>query len=152
MIAKGWCWGVVHTTTIPLRLISSMKDVGGEGDADAGWLRFWRVTQRLMSERIVTSERRQAARPARRDAERSGFDPGAPRVIELRRPTDREADPEGERVRDVEWSHRWVVRGHWRQQWYPSLNGHRQRWIGAYVKGPPDLELVIRERVWNWDR
>lgn len=150
--AAGIEWGVAHTTAIPLPLVSRVGDVGGEGDPQAGWLTFWRVTQALMAETIVTSERRKAARPVRREAQRLGYDFGAPRVIELRRPRQHEADPEGERVRDVNWTHRWIVRGHWRQQWYPSLKGHRQRWIGAYEKGPDNLPLVIRERVWNWDR
>lgn len=152
MLERGMEWGIIHTTTIPLPLISTAKEVRGEGDADAGWLTFWRVTQKLMSERIVLSERRKAARPARREAQRFGFDAQAPRVIELRRPRTHEADPDGERSRDVKWTHRWIVGGHWRQQWYPSIGGHRQRWIGAYEKGPENLPLVIRERVWNWDR
>jgi hypothetical protein len=148
----GMAWGIIHATAIPLMLVSRAKEVRGEGDQNAGWLRFFRVMQKLMSETIVTSERRKAARPARREAARQGWDPGAPRVIELRRPTSREADPDGERSRDVNWTHRWIVGGHWRQQWYPSIGGHRQRWIGAYEKGPENLPLVIRERVWNWDR
>lgn len=150
--AKGWPWGVVHTTTIPLKLIHRTSDTRGEGDHKAGWLAFWRVVQKLMGERIVTSERRKPARAARREAQRFGFDPGAPRVIELRRHSSHDADPEGERVSNVEWTHRWIVRGHWRQQWYPAQQRHKQIWIGAYEKGPDDLPLVIRERVWNWDR
>jgi hypothetical protein len=150
--ARGIQWGIVHATTIPLFLVSSTKDVSNEGDPGVGWLRFWRVAQKLMGERIVTSERRQAARPFRREAQRHGFDPAAPRVIELRRPTDRDVDAEGERIRDVNWTHRWIVGGHWRNQWFPSEGRHKQIYIGAYEKGPKDLPLVIRDRVWNWDR
>lgn len=150
--ANGIMWGIAHATTIPLALMSSINDVKGEGDKHAGWLRFWRVAQKLMAETIITSERRPAARPARREAMRQGLDVGAPRVIELRRPQSHEADPEGERVRDVQWTHRWINRGHWRQQWYASQGRHKQIWIGAYIKGPQNLPLVVRERVWNWDR
>jgi hypothetical protein len=149
---RGVNWGIAHTTTIPLRLVASARDVAGEGDKKAGWLTFWRVTQKLMAERIITSERRQAARQARRDAQRYGYDPAAPRVIELRRPTERDSDPEGDRLRDVNWTHRWINRGHWRQQPYPSLGVTKQIWISAYVKGPSDLPLIVRERVWKFDR
>jgi len=38
----------------------------------------------------------------------------------------------------VEWSHRWLVRGHWRQQYFPSSNTHAPVWISPYVKGPED--------------
>lgn len=153
MLARGVEWGIVHTTAIPLLLVSSLRDVQGEGDHESGWLRFWRVAQRLMSERIITSERRKAARPLRREAARLDMlAAGEPRVIELRRPTERDSDPEGERLRNVEWTHRWLVRGHWRQQWYPSEGRHKQIRIQGFVKGPENLPLVIRERVWNWDR
>lgn len=41
------------------------------------------------------------------------------------------------------WSHRWFVRGHYRAQWYPSLQAHRVRWIAAYVKGPGDKPIAL---------
>lgn len=150
--SRGVQWGICHATAVPMPLMSVTKHLNNEGDPGAGWLLFWRVFQRLMGERIITSERRPAGRPARREAQRHGYDPHAPRVIELRRPTNREMDPEGERLRDVNWSHRWIVGGHWRNQWFPSEQRHKQIYIGAYEKGPADLPLVIRDRVWNWDR
>lgn len=36
------------------------------------------------------------------------------------------------------WSHRWMVRGHYRNQWRPSTQGHHLTWIPAYIKGPGD--------------
>jgi hypothetical protein len=60
-------------------------------------------------------------------------------VIRLRRP---KAKPEGERT--VDWSHRWLVRGFWRNQWFPSLGIHRQLWISDYIKGPEDKPLRIK--------
>ena len=44
----------------------------------------------------------------------------------------------------VEWTHRWLVSGHWRNQWFPSLSVHRQIWISPFIKGPEELPLVIR--------
>jgi len=29
----------------------------------------------------------------------------------------------------------WWVRGHWRNQWYPSIQGNKRKWIRPYVKG-----------------
>jgi len=37
------------------------------------------------------------------------------------------------------WSHRWLVRGHHRAQWYPSSQSHKVIWIAPYVKGPGDM-------------
>lgn len=42
---------------------------------------------------------------------------------------------------EKEYSCQWVVRGHWRQQWYPSLQRHQPKWITPYVKGPDDKPL-----------
>jgi hypothetical protein len=39
------------------------------------------------------------------------------------------------------YDHRWIVRGHHRAQWYPSLQAHKVIWIAPYVKGPEDLPL-----------
>lgn len=38
----------------------------------------------------------------------------------------------------VEWSHRWLVRGHWRNQFFPKLGSHAPIWIHPHVKGPED--------------
>ena len=60
-------------------------------------------------------------------------------VVRLRRPASppKEGDPEV-----VHWTHRWLVGGHWRNQWYPSIGQHRQIWISPFVKGPEELPLV----------
>jgi hypothetical protein len=46
-----------------------------------------------------------------------------------------------------EYSVRWVVRGHWRRQWYPSQNRHIPIWITDYIAGPDDAPLVHRDKV-----
>lgn len=43
--------------------------------------------------------------------------------------------------------HRWVVRGHWRRQWYPSDQAHRVIWIEEHESGATDHPLLIAERV-----
>jgi hypothetical protein len=46
-----------------------------------------------------------------------------------------------------EYSVRWVVRGHWRRQWYPSQNRHIPIWIMDYIAGPEDAPLVVHDKV-----
>lgn len=43
--------------------------------------------------------------------------------------------------RAVEWNCQWIVRGHWRDQWYPSIRRNQPIWITPYVKGPEDKPL-----------
>lgn len=70
-------------------------------------------------------------------------------VIELRK---HKYTP-GDGHRQVEWDHRWLVRGFWR--WQPCGPGRTERkrvWIHDYIKGPDDLPLVIKNRVMDLRR
>lgn len=63
-------------------------------------------------------------------------------IVHLRR---RAPGPEGNK----EWqlSHRFIVRGHWRRQWYPSEKRHMSIWIRAHSKGPENAPWLIRDVV-----
>ena len=70
-------------------------------------------------------------------------------VVQLRAPvppSHQEREPGTER----DWHFRWMVRGHHRAQWYPSLNAHKVVWIAPHLKGPaeaplkPQLYAVVR--------
>jgi len=51
----------------------------------------------------------------------------------------------------VEWTKRWMVRGHWRLQPYGPVGQktHKPIWIDPYVKGPEDKPLDVRPTVWK---
>jgi len=60
-------------------------------------------------------------------------------VVVLRRQSDRHrADAEGG---PVEWSHQWIVRGHWRKQFYPKAGRNVPIFIAPYIKGPADKPM-----------
>lgn len=142
-------WGVLHTTVIPLLIAHDLSHTRGEGDQHADWITYLRVLHRLMAERIVSPSRRRTSRPVWREAKRRGM-PEVKDVIvvELRRTTIKHDGEPGE----AHYSHRFMVRGHWRDQWYPKLQTHRQKWISPYIKGPDDGEYLEKQRVWVWDR
>jgi len=51
------------------------------------------------------------------------------------------------------FTHRWIVRGHWRNQ--PFGKGRKQRrlqWIAPYIKGPVGTDVVVPEEVQVWKR
>ncbi|MET4143850.1 hypothetical protein [Arthrobacter sp. UYCo732] len=51
------------------------------------------------------------------------------------------------------YTHRWMVRGHWRNQPHgPNRSKRSVRWIPFYIKGPAGLPLKETERVWAWRR
>jgi hypothetical protein len=98
----------------------------------------------FMAQRILVAPARQAERAARKRLEREGWQhEPLIRVVELRRkerlPNDSSAAVA--RTDATEWSCQWVVRGHWRQQYYPSLHRNQPIWITPYVKGPEDKPL-----------
>lgn len=50
-----------------------------------------------------------------------------------------------ESVRDRRlYQHQWLVRGHWRRQWYPARSVHEAIWIDPYIKGPDDKPLLTK--------
>ncbi len=54
----------------------------------------------------------------------------------------------GEKIGEVSSAdHRWMVRGHWRRQWYPSLRVHKPVWISEHESGPDGKPLRLNDRV-----
>lgn len=141
-----------------LGTFSANVDVDSPVEDRAGWpddvKAAWRVLatlQTLLAQRIDTAPQMTADRATRRRLEREhpGDDPLDLQVITLVRPH-RTSVPAGEST--VEWSHRWLVAGHPRQQWCPSRQRHELRIIEAHVKGPPDRPIQVKERLYRWVR
>jgi hypothetical protein len=112
---------------------------------------------RLVASRVVREEGHHQSRAERRRGQRAGVvEPSPVRVITLReaahRADDIDADEADEGRRAPRWSHRWVVSGHWRQQWYATEQRHAPVWIDPYVKGPKDVPLVPKKTVRVWRR
>jgi hypothetical protein len=92
----------------------------------------------FLQQRLLVTTQERADRLARRRVAGRPEEEPLIRVVRLRRPqTTGEPDDQG----PVEWSCRWITRGHWRQQPYPSTGGTRPIWIAPFLKGPPDKPL-----------
>jgi hypothetical protein len=97
--------------------------------------RLIQATFRLMLEfRPVSRHSHRPDRATMRARRRAGMPEQEIVVVTLRR--ERSLNQHLGGVAD--YSCRFMVRGHWRNQWCPSLQSHRQTWIAPYVKGPPD--------------
>ena len=115
---------------------------------------WWRIIQtsfRLMQQRIATKGFGRPDKSARREAARLKYPPDTEVVVvRLRRESGEREEPTGE---SANYSHRFIVGGHWRNQWYATEEIHRQIWISPYVKGPADKPLIVKpRRVFQWDR
>lgn len=110
----------------------------------------------LMVQRVAVHEPYRASRPFRRRWERAYPDLPVPdtAVVRLRRPTTKSHDaPEDAEHQGVNWSHRWMVDAHWHK--YRTGTGRSNveaRWITPYVKGPEDKPLVVKQKVYTWER
>lgn len=102
----------------------------------------------LMGQPLAESSEIEPSRAIRRRLHRIGHEPASVRLIDLRRP--RRGSAHGGSDRD--YHHQWIVRGHWRQQWYPARQVHRPVWIAPHVKGPEGAPLLGGEKVHVWRR
>lgn len=120
----------------------------GEGESILNlWGRTLVSTWLLMQQPLADVSETQLQRPFRRRLERAGHKARPVRVIELRRS---HCGGGGESGR--EYHHKWIVRGHWRQQWYPARQVHRPVWIAPHIKGPEDAPLLGGDKVHLWKR
>lgn len=103
----------------------------------------------LMNQPLAEMSEVEPDRAARKRLRRAGQEPKPVRVIELRRPK-HTGTGTGESGR--EYQHQWIVRGHWRQQWYPAREVHRPVWIAPHIKGPEGAPLIGGEKVYALKR
>ena len=119
------------------------------GNDEWGIAPILRATWTIMQQSMSVSVRTQIDRAERRRCARSGLTSDVLVVRLRRRSLDGSTTEDGE---PVPWSHRWLVSGHWRNQWLPSRACHRLQWIAGYVKGPENKPLIVKDRVTAWVR
>lgn len=96
----------------------------------------------LMKQTLASITEVEPDRAARRRLSRLGRAVSLVRVVTLRRIA--HGDGDGDRI----WHHQWIVRGHWRKQWFPSVRVHRPVWVAPYLKGPDGAPLIGGEKVY----
>lgn len=128
--------------------------IGLVGDGPAGVKDVMRAVWALSSEERVCDLR--DVRPARA-ASGAGSPPPDPmartvKVLVLREPP-RGGSDGGEAPAGGRYSHRFVVRGFWRNQpCGPGNSERRLTWVRPFVKGPEGAPLIERETVRVWRR
>lgn len=117
--------------------VMAKREMGPGARLAAAWIMSEFLTlQEFLKQRLISRTRQSPDRAAfRRLPPEIQQQSPVITVVALRRHESKRK--EGEPT-PVDWACRWAVRGHWRQQWYPSQNRHRLKFIPAYVKGPDD--------------
>lgn len=109
---------------------------------------FLQALMRLAQQPLAEHTEAAADRPTRRRVQRAGGSVRPITTITLRRPKGASTGAASSR----EYTHRWMVNGFWRNQFYPSLGTHRQIYINSFVKGPKDKPLVLKHRRFDFRR
>jgi hypothetical protein len=104
---------------------------------------FWAFVQ----QKVLLASNVDHPRAVRKRAARAEVVLPTLNVVRLRRAAyvQRSDQPAG--MHPVDWRYRWIVRGHWRMQPYPSIDDYKQIWIDPYVKGPEDKPLIKRKTI-----
>ena len=119
-------YGVTYPKDIPLGSLESAKAILGS-------LAF-------INSPYVMSEPRGLRRQERKRFSVSRDHEVKVNFVDLRRAA-MKSGAEANGIMDVDWSCRWKVSPHRRNQWYPSTQSHKLIWIPAYIKGPEDKPL-----------
>lgn len=101
----------------------------------------------MMSQTLVKLSTEKADKKLARTMKRFNM-PSEVTIIQYRR-TETFQQYSGES--SVEWSHRWIVRGHWRWQPFKNLEGKddvKRIWIAPFMKGPDDKPLVLTDKIY----
>lgn len=107
------------------------------GDSMMEQRRFIQAYFTFLSQPLVMRSVAPIQRQARKRAAAAGLEAPLLRIVSLRHPVRQGTGKNQPR----EWNWQWIVKGHWRNQWYPSLQAHKLKWIESYVKGPEDKPL-----------
>jgi hypothetical protein len=95
----------------------------------------------FVEQRLVENETAAVGRHVARRASKLHI-PSTCNVVQMRRLDRRRSDGTAQNHdAALEWQCQWLVRGHWRQQFYPSAGRHVPRWIAPYIKGPHDKPM-----------
>lgn len=129
------------------------EEVLAEGDQTfpgTNTTRYIHALWLLLNQTVTKVEEEGVDRAARKRAEKMRL-PSKVTVIRLRREVSTLGREPGES--QVQWQHRWIVRGHWRwQACGPGRTERKRIWINPFVKGPESAPFVQSEKVYSLER
>lgn len=172
-------WSIGSTKVLPPEITSTVRvqtdpktgqiaTIWGEGYDLNEWLADAVKTQpnptvqwvfamwRLMQQTITDVRTEEVDRPLRKAARKRNMKQNAVTVITLRKRKRVESDEPSQ----IEWSHRWYRRGHWRKTWVGPRNGdpNERYQVPVYIhevlvlEEREDLPILVRKHVYSLSR
>ena len=121
---------------------------GHDGGASAllGYLRSIKVIAQspATESTLVQPVLRPKAQPKKKRTQAKNARPSSVRVLSLRNADHGRYELDAATGRKIR--QHWV-RGHWRNQWYPSIKDNRAIWIDGYIKGDAALGIVTGQKI-----
>lgn len=134
---------VIPVTSFALMLGGSLVNIDayGQHEATKGKIKLIAASFELLAQKIFVKRLERPPRSVRRRIQKQTGrkDIKDVAIIEMR-VRENTSYTTGTAV-EREYSNSWVVRGHWRNQWYPASGIHKAIWIDPHVKGPDDKPL-----------
>jgi hypothetical protein len=110
---------------------------------------LWQLTSQR--ELIQTSEQRPYRAAAKR-IQRRGYEPAPVRLLSLN-PKQQRRSPTTTTTGTRNYTHRWYVKPHWRQQPYgPGRSLRKATYIAEQIRGPQDKPIRARDTVKFWTK
>jgi hypothetical protein len=141
LVQVSWLYGIDTETAVARNRERDTSGIDPDGRLARFVLRRLSALFAFCGQRLLSTREERTDRGSRRRLQQQGWarDPLV-RVVRLRRTEPRTPTP-GEGADSPDWSCRWVVRGHWRQHWFPSKRQRQPIWIAPHVKGPENRPL-----------
>ena len=138
------CYAYLYQTNL---LKASMRNptVVGHNESVSALLGYLRSVK-VIAQSPATSNTvvQPNARPKKKHAQGDSTPPRSIRVLSLRNADHGRYELDAATGRKIR--QHWV-RGHWRNQWYPSLKDNRAIWIDGYIKGDTALGIVMGQKI-----
>ena len=144
VVVQGTRGGIVSTFT--------GFDADGEHTHSGGRAAFFAadiIRDLITNQEIAEAADVTATDASKKKARRARRESATVRIIDLKR----RAKAKAKQVTEARrlHMHRWIVRGHWRNQACgPGMQDHRRIYVQAYVKGPDGAPLLEGAKVYKW--
>ncbi len=125
--------------------IAAGEDRMNDDDVGASMREWMFAFWAFCEQRLLVPEAPMVPRQVRRRLTREGGDISKIKIVTLRRLY----NPTTNKHQKMDHDHRWMVRGFWRNQWYPRQQRHRTIWIHPYIKGPEDKPIVKKQTIFK---
>jgi hypothetical protein len=137
--------------------VKRIEEEGETAHSTTNVIRYVHALWMMMNQTVARVEDEHIDRKARRRAEKHRLPPKVT-VIKLRRETGERKEGQS----DIEWQHRWMVKGHHRWQVCGPNHPFAEEvapgvfrawiWIDPYEKGPDGAPLIQSEKVYSLER